>query len=339
MALSAEDERLIESMRQRELNMKKRQRASNAIFHESRRQRRVLVALVALVVGGVVTAIFVSVEITHFSWRPEWRPAILFAAIGAGIGVLLGEGLLRTRPGRRLLTKERGRLNRKYSGDLRVGGRWMLFYYQGENISYYVPQILYVIDSEHRFDSVREALDFVKQSRQENTQAAAYGLQQFNAVAAQTNIVALSSVTANGQPLSRLLVFVKSDRPGVWYVTTAPDGVNNPGIDGGMVALSTPPTQDGATITSNHVRIRRLEMAFMDVAELYRAQAPGYLDGMTEEDQRLEVVYELTLESAEVYTWASHDLVSLRELNQSAVIPPQRRQPQRRGRPSLRGGA
>jgi hypothetical protein len=38
---------------------------------------------------------------------------------------------------------------------------------------------------------------------------------------------------------------------------------------------------------------------------------------MTEEDQRLELVYELTLQSAEVDSWSSHDQVCLRELNES----------------------
>ncbi|TVZ03768.1 hypothetical protein EAS64_14990 [Trebonia kvetii] len=65
--------------------------------------------------------------------------------------------------------------------------------YQGEDISHYVPQILYVIDSEQRFDSVQAALEFVKQHHHENTQAGAHGLQQFEAVAAQTNLVVVSS--------------------------------------------------------------------------------------------------------------------------------------------------
>lgn len=78
--------------------------------------------------------------------------------------------------------------------------------------------------------------------------------------------------------------------------------------------MITVPTEDGATITSNRVRIRRAGRTFMDVADLYRAQAPGYLDGMTEEDQRLELVYELTLLSVKVDSWVSHDLVSLQEL-------------------------
>jgi hypothetical protein len=127
------------------------------------------------------------------------------------------------------------------------------------------------------------------------------------------------------------MCFVKSDRPGVWYVTTAPDTPKVPELDAGKVALTTVPTADGATISSNEVRIRRAGKTFMDIADLYRAQAPGYLDGMTEEDQRLELVYELTLRSAKVDSWASRDLVSLldesadgRLAEQGDVVPRQR---------------
>ena len=52
---------------------------------------------------------------------------------------------------------------------------------------------MYVIDSQQRFDSVQAALEFVKQHHHENTQAGAHGLQQFEAVAAQTNLVVLAS--------------------------------------------------------------------------------------------------------------------------------------------------
>jgi hypothetical protein len=193
----------------------------------------------------------------------------------------------------------------------------MQFDYQGEDISHYVPQLLYVIETEHRFDSVPAALEFVKQHHHDNTQAEAHGLRQFNAVAARTNLVVVSSVDAHGQPSSRVMRFVTTDRPGVWYVTTAPDTPKVRELDAGKVALITVPTEDGATISSSHVRVRRAGRTFTDVADLYRAQVPGYLDGMTEEDQRLELVYQLALQAAEVESWGSHDQVCLRDLNES----------------------
>ncbi len=317
MALSAEDQQLIESMRQREFSIKKGQRAANTIYYESRRYRRVLVILVTLVFVCLVTSIFIGGDNTSYSWLPPWLALVLLTVISAVVGPLLALGLLRTRPGQRLLARNGFRLNRKYTGDLHAGRKWMQFDYQGEDISHYVPQILYVIETERRFDSVQAALEFVKQHHPENGQAEAYELQQFNAVAAQTNRVVVSSADARGQPSSRVMRFVKTGRPGVWYVATAPDTPKVRELDAGKVALITVPTDDGATISSNHVRIRRAGKTLMDVADLYRAQAPGYLDGMTEEDQRIELVYELTLQSAEVDSWVSHDMVCLRDLNES----------------------
>ena len=77
--------------------------------------------------------------------------------------------------------------------------------------------------------------------------------------------------------------FVKADRPGVWYVTTAPEGPKVHELDRGRVALLTSPTPAGATISSNRVQISRAPHPFPAVADLYRAQVPGYMDGMTDE--------------------------------------------------------
>ena len=258
----------------------------------------------------------------HHDWLVQkWRLKVTLAVFAAVIGSLLARGMLQTRLGQRLRANDEVRLTRKYSGELHAGRRWMQFYYGDEDISPYVPQILYVLESEHRFDSVPAALDFVKQHYDENTEAQERALRQFNAVAAQTSLMVLSSVNAQGQPSSRVMRFVKSDRPGVWYSTTAPDAPKVLEFDEGKVALITVPTEGGATISSNNVRIRRAGKTLMDIADLYRAQVPRYLDGMTEEDQRYELVYELTLQSAQVDSWGSRDLVSLRELNANQVIP------------------
>ncbi len=75
----------------------------------------------------------------------------------------------------------------------------------------------------------------------------------------------------------------------------------------------TPPTESGATIGSNRVRIRRAPMPFPEVADLYRAQVPGYVDRLTEDEQQRELVYELTLQSAKVDTWLDHEVVEFRD--------------------------
>lgn len=315
MAVSDEDRRLVASMKEREFNIKKRKRAANAVEHEARRYRRALITLAALTVAcvavGVSTVVVIMLHESPFPWRTE----ILLALAGAVVGALLWQALLNTRLGRRLLDREEFRLKRKYSGDLHAGRRWMQFYYGGEDISPYVPQVLYVMESERRFDSVGPALEFVKQHHHENALAQAQGLRHFNSVVAQTNLVVLSSVGTDGRPSSRIMRFVTTGLPGTWYVTSAPDTPKVHEFDGGTVALVTVPTEDGAIISSNRVRIRRAGKSFADVADLYRDQVPGYLDGMTEEDQELELVYEVILESAKVDSWVGHDLVSLRELN------------------------
>ena len=315
MAVSEEDRQLVASMKEREFNIKKRKRAANAIEHEARKYRRALIALAALTVACVAVGVSVVVVIMRHAAHFPWRTEILLALAGAIIGALLWQAVLNTRMGRGLLNREELRLNRKHSGDLHAGRRWMQFYYGGEDISPYVPQVLYVMESERRFDSVGPALEFVKQHHHENTLAQAQGLRHFNSVVAQGNLVVLSTVDADGRPSSRIMRFVTADLPGKWYVTSAPDTPKVHEFDAGKAALVTVPTEDGAIISSNRVHIRRAGKPFAEVADLYRDQVPGYLDGMTDEDQELELVYEVTLESAKVDSWVGHDLVSLRELN------------------------
>lgn len=320
MSLSPEDQRVLANMREREFTIKKRKRAANSIFYESRRYRRVLVALVALVCAAAVAGVFVDSGLSHHDWLDQWGPKVLLIAVGAVIGTVLAQGGLRTRPGRWLLARETVRLNSKYSGDLHAGRRWTQFFYENEDISHYVPEILYVLDSEHRFDSVRAALDFAKEHAHANAGAQAHALHQFNAVASRTNLMIVSSVDLRGRPSVRAMRFVTTERPGVWYVTSAPNAPKVPEFDAGQVALITVPTEAGEAISSNRVTIRRAGKTLMDIAHLYREQAPRYLDGMTEEDQRLEVVYELTLHSAKVDSWVSHDVIFLDELNSAPAV-------------------
>lgn len=97
----------------------------------------------------------------------------------------------------------------------------------------------------------------------------------------------------------------------MWYVTTAPESPKVREFDRGRVAVLTVPTGSGATISSNRVSIRRSGLAFRDVADLYRAQVPGFVDGMTDDEQERELVYELRLSSAKVESWLEQDVVDL----------------------------
>ncbi|MDH2413343.1 hypothetical protein [Nocardioides sp. CER19] len=309
MALSPDDLQLIRDMKQREFNLKKRQRASNAIYVEARRYRFLLILLTALLFAAVLDAILILVERDEVSWSELWRPTIVIFVVAMAVGILAGNGLMRTSLGRKLLANKDRKLNFKYSGDLHAGRRWQQFYYRGEDISAYIGQILYLVESEHRFESVDAALAFAKEHSRQNPAFQERGLELFNKVLDQTNLLVIASTDADGRPSNRFMRFVKTDRPGVWFMTTAPDAPKVHEFDQGRLALITAPTESGATVSSNRVRVRRAELTFPEVADLYRAQAPRYLEGMTEEDQQCELVYELTLESAKVSNWVDQALV------------------------------
>ena len=248
MPLSPADQALIADMKQRQFHIKKRQRATDAIGYEERRYRAVLRFVAGMLVAAVVAGIFWAVLRTVPRRSGWWLPLLVYIALGAILGVQLGQSMLRTRWGRRLLARNERRLREKYSGDLHAGRRWLQFYYRGEDISSYVPQILYFIDQE-QLDSVEAALALAKKHHREGTLFAKRALEAFNDVAAQTNVVVVSSVDQAARPSSRVMRFVKSERPGVWFVTAAPEGSKVEQFDNGRIALVTRPTDSGATIT------------------------------------------------------------------------------------------
>ncbi|WP_152659407.1 hypothetical protein [Demequina salsinemoris] len=53
------------------------------------------------------------------------------------------------------------------------------------------------------------------------------------------------------------------------------------------------------------------DVPFTSIVGLYDEQVPGCTDGITEDAQWREVVYELTLESAKVDAWDEHAVVHL----------------------------
>lgn len=308
MPLSPADQALVADMKQRELHVKSRQRAADTIRFEVRRYRAVLTALVAVAGAAVGALIYLAVDITLPGRPDSWRPLIVNVVLGAVIGVQLGRSVLGTAWGqRRLADYETGRRSR-FTSELHAGRRWQSFYYEDEDISAYVPQILHFIEGE-RFDSVQAALDFAKANRHDSTTFAGRARETFTKVAAATNVVAVSTVDESGTPASRVMRFVRSDRPEVWYVTTAPEGTKAHALDGGRIAVLAGTMETGETISSNRVRVRRAPFGFAEVADLYRAQVPGYVDRLTDEEQERELVYELTLLSAKVDTWLEREFV------------------------------
>jgi len=308
MPLSPDDEALIADMKQREFHIKSRQRAVDAIQYQVRRYRTVLVAVVGGIGGVVGAVVFLAANPAHAGQR-NWWLMFVNIVLGAVLGVLLGQTLLRTRWGRSLVARREARIGQKYTSELHAGRRWLRFYYEGEDISAYVPQILYFIESEGRFDSVHEALAFARANRQHSATIDQRALDRFNSIAGQTSLVAVSSTDETGTPSIRPMRFVKSDRPGVWYVTTSPEGNKVRELDRGRIALLTQPTESGETISSNRVQVKRVAAGFPAVADLYRAQVPGYVDGLTDAEKQREVIYELTIRSAKIDSWLGHDLV------------------------------
>lgn len=296
-------------MKQRELHIKRRQRAADAISYQLRRYRVVLEVVIALVIAAVVTGIFLAVVGSLPETASRWRGTVVVAVVGLVLGAHIGRGLLRTRCGRRYLAAKEGRIRESYSGELHAGRRWLQFYYQDEDISPYIPQILYFLEAERRFDSVEDALAFAKANHGAGATFGERALERFNSLAAQTNLVVISSTDESGHPSSRMMRFVRSERPGVWFITTAPEGPKVAEFDGGRIALMTAPTQAGATISSKRVRIRRLGTLTPEVAALFRAQVPGYLAGLSVPELAQELVFELTLQSARVDSWVHHDIV------------------------------
>lgn len=309
MALSAADQELVADMKRRELRLKQAQRATDVIAHRLRRYRAVALTLSAAIVVVVVVAVFLAAS-GPLAYRAGWWPAtIVVVLVSAVLGVVLGQALLRTPAGRRILARREARLINEFAGDLRMRRKWWPFYFQGEDISVHVPQILYFIEAERRFDSVHEALAFIRSHARDASEFRTAALERFRNAAASTNLLVVSSVDDSGRPSNRIMHFVRSDRPHVWFVATAPQGSKVREFDGGRIAVTTLPTDSLATISSNRLQIRRLGAPFQSVLDLYRAQIPEYVDAMTEEEKQRELVYELTFESAQVDSWTDHDRI------------------------------
>lgn len=306
-------ETLLENMRQREIHLKRKQRAADIVLYKERRFRASLVTAGGVVMAGAA-AIVLFFVLKNSLDRVGWEPlAIVVIALCVLLGVAVTRGLLRTPPGKALVEHNEHKLRERYADELNSGQRWTQFYFNGEDIAPYVSQVLYLLESDRRFTSVEEALAFAKASRRANPHFAERAQKRFELVAADTNLLVLSTIDAAGRPASRLMRFVKTSTPGVWYFSTTPFGSKIHEFDGSGVAIVTVPTSYGSAITTNRVTIRRAPVSFADVAELFESQIPGYYEGMTDVEIDRELVYELTLNTARVDTWLDHEVVEFRD--------------------------
>lgn len=313
MPLSRDESAFLEDMRQREFHLKRKQRAADVVLFKERRFRASLVTASGVLMA--VAAAFLIFEMMRSTFdRVGWRPlGIAVIALCILLGVQVARGLLRTPPGKRLVAFRERQLRERYADELNSGQRWTQFYYKGEDIAPYASQVLYLLESDQSFNSVDDALAFAKVSRRENPHFAERARARFGLVVNDTNLLVLSTIDANGRPASRLMRFVKTDRPEVWYISTTPFGSKVHEFDRGGIAIVTLPTAHGSAITTNRASIRRAPVAFADVAELFEAQIPGYYEGMTDVETERELVYEITLHSARVDTWLDHEPVEFGE--------------------------
>ena len=289
MPLDPAEQALLDDMKYRELTIKRKKRATDAILYRERRFRAGMLTVAAVfcaVLAALVLFEILRRVLDRVGW---WLPGVVVVALCAFIGVELGRDVLRSRFGRSLMAKRERALRKRYAQELNTGRRWLQFYYKGEDIAPYVPQVLYFLESDQRFNTIDEALAFAKQNRPENTLLAAQAAKAFEKVANETNLLVISSVSSNGVPSSRLMRFVKSGRPGVWYVSTPAEGPKVREFDEGRVAIVTFPTDDGESLNSNRIDIRRAPFALDKIADLFEEQVPGYLDGVTEEEQQREL--------------------------------------------------
>ena len=300
---------IVDAMKQRELHLKRKQRATDAMFFRERRFRAVVLTVAGFITAGLIGFIVFRLLKTTLERADWWVPALAFVIVSIAAGVEIGRWLLTTAVGKEILGVRERQLRKRYANELASGRRWNQFYYKGEDISPYVAQVLYFLESDPRFDTVDEALAFVKQHRRESPLLERKAAKLFAEIAAAGTLMVVSSVSAAGVPSSRLMRYVRTEKPGVWYASCSPDAPKVPEFDAGRVALVTVPTSDGGSINSNRIHIARAPFNLDAVAHLFEQQIPGYLLGVTEEDQRREVVYELTLQSAKIDTWLDHDEV------------------------------
>ncbi len=274
MPLSPADQAVLADMEQREIHLKRRRQAESLIAFRARRFTTMLIC-VGVVIGVLISLGVIEVARMLMNHESGWVvPTILNAIFAAFLGSEVTQHLLRTRLGQRWIARFERRQRERFSAELHAGRRWLEFYYKRENIGPYVPQVLLFL-REGRFDSVAEAVDFARSSRRESPLAEARALERFQTIAHEATGLVVSSTDREGQPSSRVMRFVTTERPGVWLITTAPYAPKVPELELGRIAIETlrPPTVPRSPATGRGSAFRRCRSVRPQLST--RSRSPG----------------------------------------------------------------
>src|SRR6187402_302464 len=118
MPLNRDESAFLEDMRQRELHLKRKQRAADVVLFKERRFRATLVTASGILMA--VVAAFLIFEMMRSTFeRVGWRPlGIAVVALCIVLGVQAGRALLRTPPGRHLVEFRERKLRERYADEL-----------------------------------------------------------------------------------------------------------------------------------------------------------------------------------------------------------------------------
>ncbi|WP_409021870.1 pyridoxamine 5'-phosphate oxidase family protein [Dellaglioa sp. P0083] len=308
--ISKEDKRLLDEMVVRERNMKKRRDISGLMLHKLRLFKRRLVAFLTVLSTGILLGLYMTFEpFKMLSVVSIIEVNVLVAAILFLFTSYFWQIMLKHWPLKHLISWYKIKLRVTYAGPLLASKRWLQFYYKDRDISPYIPQILYYLQNESKLKTVDEVLAFIDEGTPSDVEEHNV-LDKFRRFIGETNQMVLSTASADGMPASRQMRFIVSpDKSNVWYFGSAPETPKIAELDLGKAAINTIPTSTGMTIASNRLSVKRSKYKLEDLAELYRAQVPGFMDGLLEEDIENEIIYEIVIKSARLDTWTQHDQV------------------------------
>ena len=306
--MNSNDKNILKHMRIREYHLNYRQRIINKVLikqdHLKKFEVLILSVLSSFILGSMLNLSSLSL---NYDWDTQVKIYTLLAIIVFPLVFICWWNLFKINFFTKFLNWQNKRIYHKYSAILHAYRRWDHFYYEGEDISYYIPQLIYYIDKGN-FNSIQSALSFIKSNNTDNRSSREYST--FNKIVRETNALAIASMSLNGKVSNRIMRFVPSDEsPNIWYITTAPEAPKVAEFDNNNIAITTLPTLDGSTISSNNVIITKTNLSLNDIRNLYQKNVPGYVKGISDKDAQAELVYKLIIKSARMDSWIDHKTV------------------------------
>lgn len=301
---------IIADMIIRQRNLQKRTNVIAKMQHDYYRFKRQLIVYLTLMSAAVLLAVYYYyVDLKMVSLVMQVQIGILLFGLlvvvtGYGAYRVVNHGLFK-----RLLLVKKQRLRTQNAGALLAAKRWLQFYYHDRDIAPLIGEILFYLELHDWQPTIEAAITAIDHQKtavnwQQDRQKLAYAI-------AQTNQMILSTVNPQGGPASRQMRFITlPGAPEVWYFGTAPQTPKINDLALGQAAVHTLPTVHGMTIASNRLTVKRSAYQLAELAEYYRQQVPGFMDGLTPEDQAKELIYEVHLQSARLDTWAQHEQLS-----------------------------